>query len=224
MINLQLFKQAGLLVCFFLPFMSIAQTESGTDTIVLKKGLWVSGLEGGMSNSSIGNTGGSLGDEGFKYTFNFNSGVFVKENLACGLNFRLTKASRTYNKFYTNEEEVYFGPWLRYYFKFQNNWYVYPELGLSYGGFYSEYISTIDNEVLLAKGNGPGVNPGIGVVYFVSQSSAFTIRWNYQANIFSGKTDVVTDLGTVSTVITDVFYANSTLLFGFQLYINEFFF
>jgi len=202
----------------------LGQKESTKDTIVLNKGLWVSGVEGGMSTSTVKNGSNSNLDKGFKYIFNFNSGVFVKENLALGINFKLSKSSNTYSEYYFNHEEVYFGPWARYYFKFQNNWYIYPELGISYSGVYTENISTVDTEVLILNGNGPGVNPGIGVVYFVGENAAFTVRWNYQANFFSGYTDTVNDLGTVSTPVNNVFYGTSSLLFGFQLYINEFFF
>lgn len=190
----------------------------------MSKGFWVSGLEGVMSSLNVSNGTTHSINQGFKYTFTFNRGLFVKENLAFGLSFKLSKASRTYSKFYNNQEDVYLGPWMRYYFKFQNNWYVYPELGLSYGGFYSESISTIDNEVLVTKGNGPGVNPGVGVVYFVNKNTVFTIRLNYQASIFSGQTDTLDDKGSVCIPMTNVLYGNSTLLFGFQLYIDEFFF
>ena len=224
MINTRLIKRVVLLVCLFYSLVSIGQVEVIADTISLGKGLWVSGLEGGVSNNRIGTGRGQLNDKGFKYIFNFNSGVFVKENLACGLSFRLSKTTRTYTHFYNNEERMYFGPWIRYYFKFQNNWYVYPELGISYGGFYSEYTSTIDNELLLTSGSGPGVNPGLGIVYFISKNAAFTIRWNYQANLFSGDTEVVSPSGKVTSSIKNVLSVNSSLLFGFQLYLHEFFF
>ena len=219
----QLTKRFLLLSLFFFPFLLFGQAEK-KDTITLSKGLWVSGLEGGMSYTSLKSGSYQSLDKGSKYTFNFNSGFFVKENWASGLSFKLSKTSHTYSNTYSNQEEVYFGPWLRYYFKFQNNWFVYPELGLSYGGFYSENVSTIDNQILVTKGSGPGVNPGIGIVYFVNNNTAFTIRWNYQANLLSGQTSTFNDLGSVITPVTNVVYGSSTLLFGFQLYINEFFF
>jgi hypothetical protein len=227
MVYLKQLKRITFFLSLFASFWIQGQVDTATgnaDSLV-HKGIWVSGLEGGMSTTKLdNNSANKLSDKGFSYIFNFNTGIFIQNNLAFGLNLKFTNTSKTYNTFFSKEELVYFGPWARYYFKFQHNWYVYPELGISYVGFYSETVSTIDNEALITNGSGPGINPGIGLVYFVSKNAAFTIRWNYQVNMLTGESESINQLGRVTTPIDDVLYANSSLLFGFQLYIDEFFF
>lgn len=227
MIVSKLFKWSLFTLLVGKSFLSIAQTpsdDSDSLDLILQKGTWVSGVEGGLSNSRLSSNSIDKFQKGLTYSFNFNSGVFLKENLAVGLNFRLSKDSRTHTDFFSNQEEVYFGPWVRYYMKFQHNWYVYPELGVSYAGFYNETVTTSSNELLITRGNGPGINPGVGIAYFVNKNASFSIRWNYQLNFIQAESESTDGVNVTTTTANDIRYGNASLLFGFQLYLNEFFF
>ena len=194
------------------------------DTVRLTSGTWISGVEGGISNNKTLAPGGTDMEQSVDYVFNFNSGLFVSNRIALGLNAKLTKSGETRTTYKLSREEFYLGPWARYYIPVQHNWYLYPELGVSFVNYYSETRNDnqVDNSMISAQGF--GVNPGIGLVYFVSKSAAFSIRWNYQWSSVSGKYEEVSINSTVSQPIKNYQYGKSSLFFGFQLYIDDFFF
>ena len=161
-------KISFFIVCLFTITFSLAQKK---DTVVLDKGIWISGVEGGLSNARALNSG-SAGDieKSIDYVFSLSSGLFLGKKVAVGLNFILSKREETRTSLTSTNEEFYFGPWVRYYIPMQHNWYVYPELGVSYVNYFSElYNDNSDNSVLHAQGL--GVNPGIGIVYFVTSKN-----------------------------------------------------
>ena len=194
------------------------------DTVFLSQGSWISGVEGGISNNRTLSFGGTDIEQSVDYVFNFNSGVFISNKIAVGVNAKLTKSGETRISSKSSREEFYLGPWLRYYIPMQQNWYVYPEFGVNFVNYYSETIddNQVDNSKISAQGL--GFNPGIGLVYFVNQSAAFSVRWNYQWNSISGSYEESNTAGRVVNSINNYQYGKSSLFFGFQLYIDDFFF
>ena len=205
-------------------FLLLNANGQESDTVNLGKGTWISGVEGGISNTRTLAGGGTDIVRSVDYLVNFNSGLFLSERFSLGLNLKLTKSGETRTSYVSTSEELYLGPWFRYYIPLQYNWYLYPELGASFVNYYSELYEDNNTDYSIAKGQGLGINPGIGVVYFVSKTAAFSIRWNYQWNIIKGEYELYENGVFRVNPINNYQFGNSSIFFGFQLYINEFFF
>lgn len=199
--------------------------SSESDTVFLNRGTWITGVNGGINNSRTLNSGGTGIISGVSYSFAFNSGAFVTKRIALGVGAVLTKTGEVREEFASEEEQLFLGPWLRYYIPQGHRWYVYPEIGASYVNFYSELQNYNDATLDVVTARGFGVSPGVGIVFFMTKSAAFSVRWNYKWNIVSGDYSEVDNNGVETmSKISSYQYTSTSLLFGFQLYLNEFFF
>lgn len=212
-----------ILFCLLL-FISVLSFSQKNDSIVLQKGIWISGVEGGISNArELGSIGNNVG-KNVDYQFNLNSGMFFNSNWAIGLEFDLNKKGEERATYSSNFERLHVGPWVRYFIQMQYNWFVYPELGVSYANYFSTTYQSNNIDYIELHGSGVGVSPGIGIVYFVSKTAAFNVKWGYQWSLLRG--DYREEIGGALSEesVSSVQIGTSSIMFGFQLYLHEFFF
>jgi hypothetical protein len=219
-------------ICAALPSslraQSFAAAQRDTAFKSLQHGNWIAGFSGLISttnrNLTFNNERNSVLE--IRYTINTRTGYFIADRLTLGLDFELsnTETSTSPNpnpqdvQEKSSTESLFVGPWIRYYFKLAEEWAVFPELSIGYSainGINETRIRDVLQSGLETTGKGYGAKLGIGFTYFLTRNIGFDITARYSVSRLTGNA-----LGESLIVLQ----AEGSVLIGFQLYLNEFFF
>ncbi|WP_068475306.1 outer membrane beta-barrel protein [Saccharicrinis aurantiacus] len=217
-----IYKITSSILLILLCWGTISAQES--DSTIFAKGRILSSLYGNISNQNADvSSGGSIKTTG--YRIGTKSGVFIKDRLAIGLNFELSRTDFDKNDFKLDSENFLIGPWSRLYFARNGSVSLYAEITPHYTAIYNENIvydsdnSIISNEDVY--GNGFGITPGLGFIYIINNSVGFGMSLSYTASrIYLQREDDI--LFSTSKDTYDI--SELQFSFNFHVYLDQFFF
>lgn len=203
--------------------ITIGQAQD-TDSLMFENGRILTSLYGNISNQYVDvKSGGSIKTTG--YRIGTQSGVFIKNNWALGVNFGLSKLDFNRPKLEFENEELLLGLWTRLYFAQSGGASLYAELSPHYSSwYYRNSAQNNENDLIYDEkifGKGFGVIPGIGFLYIISKNVGFGMSLSYAVSkLYLDKTNFLLESKTPDISVAAELQFN----FSFQIYLDQFFF
>ena len=186
---------------------------------------FTTGLSGSLSTSTLKirkDVNGNDVDEN-DFTISTRSGYLPINRLVVGLGLSINSSGSKSAQRSNNTDILFVGPWTRYYISNDSRGSLYPELLV---GFVNAHdlervvINNVDFDREL-KGIGYGVQLGFGFTYALTDNIGFDMTLRYTGIDVRGNR---TDIFTGERVSEDYFQDQVSFSFGFQVFINNFFF
>ena len=196
-----------------------------TDTLTFAKGRFLTSLYGsiGSEKASLVN-GNSASLKSTKNTIGSQSGIFVKNNWAMGVNFALSKEEVTNTDVSVDAEELILGFWNRLYFAKKGSGALYVDLIPYYTAIDKQSTVSINgviSEHEKLHGTGFGIEPAVGFAYIINKNVGFGMSTSFRfSRIFATREDVITNVSENETYNLNQLQFN----FNFQVYLDQFFF
>jgi len=213
-----------------LNILNFGSLKAQEDTLSMKDSFFranrfTTGLSGSISTATLkirkDASGNDVQQEDF--TISTRSGYLPIDRLVVGLGLSVTSSGTKSSQRTDVTELLFVGPWVRYYISDNPRGSLYPELLI---GFVSAYdlervvINNVDFDSEL-KGIGYGVQLGFGFTYALTDNIGFDMTLRYTGiDIRGDRTDVFTG----EKISEDFFRDQLAFSFGFQVFINRFFF
>lgn len=210
--------QFFLLVLFFCHnFLLCAQSDS-----TLLKGRFTTSLFGFIESQNTSAGGINFSGSTNGYIIGTKSGVFVADNWALGLSLTLDRTETKNDVFIYNEEQVTLGFWTRWFFFHKKSVGLFADL--------NPYIVSVDRRLdaldtnanlISIEGLGFGFAPGVGFAYFLNRNISFSLHLDYfYSFVYATRKESI-----IQSSINDQLEVNKLRFsFGFQIYLDEFFF
>ncbi len=218
-------KKIVLFCAVFLSYELSAQNDS-IYSVPIHKGTFITNLSGRITSGSTDITDQSSTSEivNNDYIFGTKSGYFVADKWVVGGNLFLQREAQQSDILKTSSEKFFIGPWLRYYFSVHDNTSIYAQFSPLYVKTFS---STFINDATLVEvnmesvGGGFGVEMGVGFNYYLSDKVAFNIGVDLIQSKYKGerKNYLLNTLNSETTKETFL-----SVSFGFEIYLQQFFF
>ncbi len=202
---------------FYGSSISFAQNDS-----ILQKGRFTTSLFGFISSSQSNSGNASFTGNTISYTIATKTGILFANRWAGGLSLSLNRSETDNLDFSFNEEQFLIGLWTRWYFIHQKNVGLYADVN-PYFISIDQQLSQLDTTGLNVetKGTGLGISPGIGFVFFVNRNIGFSMQLDYFISTVSATRR---NRFNSTEVKEDIDIKNLRFSFGFQVYLDEFFF
>ncbi len=203
-----------------IPFLSHSQVG---DTLTFSKNRMLTSLFGSISNQQVDVTsGGTVSTIG--YTIGTKSGIFIKNNLALGLNFSLSKSEFKNAGVNIDSENLLLGLWSRLYFAQKGAAILYAELTPFYTAI-NKQNTIFDGGAMIANeevsGAGIGLLPGFGFTYIINRNVGFGMTLSYSM----ARLNVNIEDQILNNTVSDTYNVYELQFsFNFQIYLDQFFF
>lgn len=196
-----------------------------TDTLTFARGRFITSLYGsiGSEKATLVN-GNSTSLKSTKNTIGTQSGVFVKNNWAMGVNFALAKEEVTNNDVNVDAEELILGFWNRLYFAKNGSAALFADV-IPYYTAVDKQSTVTDNGVITESeklhGTGFGIEPALGFAYVINKNVGFGMSTSFRfSRIFATRENLITNVSVNETYNLNQLQFN----FNFQVYLDQFFF
>lgn len=195
------------------------------DTLTFAKGRFITSLYGsiGSEKATLVN-GNSSSLKATKNSIGTQSGVFVENSWAMGVNFALAKEEVTNNDVNVDAEELILGFWNRFYFGKKGSGALFVDATPYFTALDKQSTVTANGIITESEklhGTGFGIEPALGFAYIINKNVGFGMSTSFRfSRIFATRENLITNVSVNETYNLNQLQFN----FNFQVYLDQFFF
>ena len=207
-----------------MPLVLLSQLTKANDSLdtPFRKGRWLTGLSGSISANTINSSNSDERTITNEFGLNLSTGRFIKDRWLLGARIDADRANSSGDVGRTTES-LYAGPFGSFYFSKNHRGSLFTTLSFGYVRFREETsFNNLETPISeLVEEGGFGTLLGLGYSYVIDDKIAFDIGFNL--NIFW--IDVEEEqLPSEAINSGSLRISNTSLIFGFNVILDDFFF